>query len=137
MPAGGGPQDAAGRAHHGGDLRSAAGGDRARRLPCAEGQNLPHATQEALDRLEDMGVGITARCAIVGAGYAGMAAAVTLAEKGIAVTVFEAGSVPGGRARRIVSQGNELDNGQHILIGAYAELLRLMRVVGVPENAVL
>jgi squalene-associated FAD-dependent desaturase len=77
------------------------------------------------------------RIAIVGAGYAGMAAAVTLAGRGVPVTVFEAGPVPGGRARRIVSQGIELDNGQHILAGAYAELFRLMREVGVPQSAVL
>ena len=77
------------------------------------------------------------RVAVVGAGYAGMAAAVTLASRGIPVTVFESGSVPGGRARRVVSQGNELDNGQHILVGAYTELFRLMRTVGVPQEAVL
>jgi squalene-associated FAD-dependent desaturase len=77
------------------------------------------------------------RVAIVGAGYAGMAAAVALAERGIPVTVFESGQVPGGRARRVVSQGNELDNGQHILVGAYTELFRLMRTVGVPDGALL
>ena len=77
------------------------------------------------------------RVAVVGAGYAGMAAAVTLAERRIAVTVFESGPVPGGRARRVVSQGNELDNGQHVLVGAYTELLRLMHTVGVPDEAVL
>ena len=75
--------------------------------------------------------------AVVGAGYAGMAAAVTLAGRGIPVTVFESGSVPGGRARRVVSQGTELDNGQHILIGAYSELYRMMSTVGVPQNALL
>jgi squalene-associated FAD-dependent desaturase len=72
------------------------------------------------------------RVAIVGAGYAGMAAAVTLAERNIPVTVFESGPVAGGRARRVVSQGTELDNGQHILVGAYRELFRLM-----PDDAVL
>jgi len=77
------------------------------------------------------------RVAVVGAGYAGMAAAVTLAERNIPVTVFESGPVPGGRARRVISQGNELDNGQHVLVGAYGELLRLMRKVGVPDDAVL
>jgi hydroxysqualene dehydroxylase len=73
----------------------------------------------------------------VGAGYAGMAAAVTLAERGVPVTVFESTAVPGGRARRVQSQGHELDNGQHILIGAYTELFRMMRTVGVPQAAVL
>jgi squalene-associated FAD-dependent desaturase len=75
--------------------------------------------------------------AIVGAGYAGMAAAVTLAERGVPVTVFESGPVPGGRARRITSQGTELDNGQHILIGAYTELWKVMRKVGVAADALL
>jgi hydroxysqualene dehydroxylase len=81
------------------------------------------------------------RVAIVGAGYAGMAAAVTLAEAGRKVVVFESGPVPGGRARRVLisagGQGTELDNGQHILIGAYSELFRLMRTVGVANEALL
>ena len=75
--------------------------------------------------------------AVVGAGYAGMSAAVTLAERGVPVTVFESGPVPGGRARRVKIEGRELDNGQHILIGAYTELLRLMRLVGAPSSALL
>ena len=75
--------------------------------------------------------------AVVGAGYAGMAAAVTLAERKIPVTVFESGPVPGGRARRVTSQGTELDNGQHILIGAYSALYAMMRSVGVPDDALL
>ena len=84
---------------------------------------------------------MSARCAVVGAGYAGMAAAVTLAEQGRPVTVFESGAVPGGRARRVrIASGAQdaaLDNGQHILIGAYRELLRLMSLVGVPDDALL
>jgi squalene-associated FAD-dependent desaturase len=66
-----------------------------------------------------------------------MAAAVTLAERKIPVTVFESGPVPGGRARRISSQGHTLDNGQHVLVGAYGELFRLMHIVGVPKEAIL
>jgi squalene-associated FAD-dependent desaturase len=77
------------------------------------------------------------RVAVVGAGYAGMAAAVSLSERGIPVTVFESGPVPGGRARRVDLHGHALDNGQHILIGAYAQLFRLMRTVGVPSDALL
>jgi hydroxysqualene dehydroxylase len=86
-----------------------------------------------LDRLEDVG----RRVAIVGAGYAGMACAVRLAEQGVPVTVYESGAVPGGRARRVVAQGQSLDNGQHVLIGAYRELFGLMRRVGVPSDALL
>ncbi|HEU5177521.1 MAG TPA: hydroxysqualene dehydroxylase HpnE [Burkholderiales bacterium] len=81
------------------------------------------------------------RVAIVGGGYAGMAAGVALAERGVPATVFESGPVPGGRARRvrisIDGQGRELDNGQHIFVGAYTELFRLMRTVGVPSEALL
>jgi len=80
---------------------------------------------------------VARRIAVVGAGYAGMAAAVALAARGAQVTVHEAGPVPGGRARRVRTQGHALDNGQHILIGAYATLFSLMREVGVPPEAVL
>jgi len=73
----------------------------------------------------------------VGAGYAGMAAAATLAARGAPVTIYEAGSTPGGRARRVTHRGRELDNGQHILVGAYTELARMMQMVGVPGDAVL
>ena len=94
-----------------------------------------------MDRLAHVGHGVATRVAtqvaIIGAGYAGMAAAVTLAERGVPVRVFESGPVPGGRARRVVSQGYKLDNGQHIFVGAYSELFRLMRTVGVSANAVL
>ena len=67
--------------------------------------------------------------AIVGGGYAGMAAAATLAERGIAVTVYEAARQLGGRARCVEYRGVALDNGLHILIGAYGETLRLIELV--------
>lgn len=70
------------------------------------------------------------KVAIIGAGYAGMAAAVELAAGGRQVEVFEASRVLGGRARAAPIQGFSVDNGQHILIGAYSETLRLMRTVG-------
>ncbi|MBI4987251.1 MAG: FAD-dependent oxidoreductase [Rhodocyclales bacterium] len=77
------------------------------------------------------------RVAIIGAGYAGMAAATELAARGIPVAVFEASRTLGGRARRVESHGYPLDNGQHILVGAYVELLRLMRLVGADPAALL
>lgn len=67
--------------------------------------------------------------AVVGGGYAGMAAAVELTRGGRRVTVFEAARTLGGRARAVDSGGQRVDNGQHILLGAYAETLRLMRCV--------
>jgi len=69
------------------------------------------------------------RVAIIGGGWAGMAAAVTLAAAGRAVTVFEAAKVLGGRARRVEVDQRSLDNGQHILLGAYAQTLTLLRMV--------
>jgi len=73
--------------------------------------------------------------AVVGAGYAGLAAAVALADAGCAVTVLEANRVAGGRARRVEYRGTLLDNGQHLLLGAYRDTLALMRKVGVSERA--
>lgn len=67
--------------------------------------------------------------AIIGGGYAGMAAAVALAGRGMPVTVFEAAAVLGGRARRVSVRDTALDNGLHILIGAYSETLRLVEQV--------
>jgi len=76
--------------------------------------------------------------AVVGAGYAGLAAAVELAAAGIiAVDVFEASRTLGGRARGIDIEGMRLDNGAHILVGAYTETLRLIRLVGAPADALL
>jgi predicted NAD/FAD-binding protein len=75
--------------------------------------------------------------AVIGGGYAGMAAAVALAQERVPVTVFEAGKVPGGRARRIEHPALTLDNGLHILIGAYVETLRLMRLVGADPDRLL
>jgi len=64
--------------------------------------------------------------AIVGGGWAGCAAAVTLADAGVPATLYEAAPVLGGRARRVERDGLPLDNGQHILLGAYAETLALV-----------
>ncbi len=75
--------------------------------------------------------------AIIGGGYAGLSAGVTLAEAGFAVTVFEATRSLGGRARRVNIDGRTIDNGQHILSGAYADLLEIMKKVGVKTEEVL
>ena len=72
-----------------------------------------------------------------------MAAAIAHRQAGRQVTVFEAARTVGGRARAVpgvLPDGTAatLDNGQHILIGAYTESLRLMRLVGMdPATALL
>lgn len=68
--------------------------------------------------------------AIIGGGYAGMAAAVALTGKGIPVTLFESARQLGGRARGVVHQDTRLDNGQHLLLGCYKETLNLIERVG-------
>jgi hydroxysqualene dehydroxylase len=81
------------------------------------------------------------KVAVIGAGWAGCAAAVEAVRLGHAVTLFEATRIPGGRARRVegLLQGQPvlLDNGQHILIGAYSETLRLMADLGIDPQAAL
>ena len=79
------------------------------------------------------------RLAVVGGGWAGLAAAVEACRAGQRVTLFEMAPQLGGRARRVRTPGGlDLDNGQHILIGAYRETLALMRSVGVvPERVFL
>jgi squalene-associated FAD-dependent desaturase len=82
------------------------------------------------------------RVAVVGAGWAGMAAAVAVADAGADVTVFEASRSLGGRARALSALRPDgmplvLDNGQHILIGAYSETLALMQRLGLDLGACL
>jgi len=69
--------------------------------------------------------------AVIGGGWAGLAAAIEAKRRGHAVTLFEMAPQLGGRARSVAAGGNVFDNGQHILIGAYRATLGLMRTVGV------
>lgn len=81
------------------------------------------------------------RLAIVGGGWAGLAAAVRATELGWQVEVFEAARHWGGRARALPGQqpdaGTALDNGQHILIGAYGATLGLLERLGIDLEAAL
>ncbi len=94
-----------------------------------------------MDRVQDLGDDVDNplhdRIAVVGAGWAGLAASVALAGAGVPVTLFEASRLLGGRARRVSLHGANLDNGQHIFIGAYRETLALMRKVGIDPETVL
>lgn len=80
--------------------------------------------------------------AVVGGGWAGLAAAVLATRAGHRVTLYEASRTLGGRARRLdvtLPDGRvlALDNGQHIMIGAYTQTLALMDSVGVRPADVL
>lgn len=77
------------------------------------------------------------KVAVIGGGWAGIAAAVELTAGGAEATLFEAGRALGGRARAVEIDGRKLDNGQHILLGAYRETLALMRQVGADPEQLL
>lgn len=83
------------------------------------------------------GVGVRLNVAVIGAGWAGLSTAVEMAARGIPVTVHEAAPNLGGRARGFEHDGKMLDNGQHLLLGAYRETQRLMGMVGVDVDAAL
>ncbi len=76
------------------------------------------------------------RLAVVGGGWAGLAAAVAATQQGWQVSLYEMAGQLGGRARSLADTP-DLDNGQHILIGAYQACLGLMRTVGVDTDAAL
>ena len=73
---------------------------------------------------------------IIGGGWSGLAAAVELSSQNIPVTVYESAKQLGGRARSIQLNNTTLDNGQHLMIGAYQTMLALLTKIGVNENDV-
>ncbi len=75
--------------------------------------------------------------AVIGGGWAGLAAAVDLSAQGHRVCLLEARRSLGGRARSIVVSGTELDNGQHLMLGAYKATLNLLTRLGVDPFTVM
>ncbi|HEU4787788.1 MAG TPA: FAD-dependent oxidoreductase, partial [Gemmatimonadaceae bacterium] len=73
---------------------------------------------------------------IIGAGVAGLTAAVRLSRAGRRVVVFEARPRLGGRATAFHDRitGEPVDNGQHVLFGCYHETLALLRTIGAEQN---
>jgi squalene-associated FAD-dependent desaturase len=73
---------------------------------------------------------------VVGAGFAGLSAAVRLAARGVRVLVLESRSRLGGRATAFTDRetGELVDNGQHVLIGCYSETFALLHVIGASNH---
>jgi squalene-associated FAD-dependent desaturase len=73
---------------------------------------------------------------IIGAGFAGLSAAVRLAREGARVVVLESRTRLGGRATAFVDRetGELVDNGQHVLLGCYRETFAFLREIGAMEN---
>ncbi len=75
---------------------------------------------------------------VIGAGWAGLAAAVRATQRGAEVTLREMAPIAGGRARSFRdAEDLRLDSGQHILIGAYSATLALMRELGADPERLL
>ena len=82
--------------------------------------------------------------AVIGAGWAGLAAAIHLVRAGRRVLLVDAAPQAGGRGRRVTLNWQhplhgptpvELDNGQHLLLGAYTEVLALLALLGTLDDA--
>ncbi|MGD1809722.1 9,9'-di-cis-zeta-carotene desaturase [Dapis sp. BLCC M126] len=75
------------------------------------------------------------RVAIAGAGLAGMATAVELADAGHQVEIFESRPFVGGKVGSWVDgNGNHVEMGLHVFFGCYYQLFELMKKVGALEN---
>jgi hydroxysqualene dehydroxylase len=74
---------------------------------------------------------------VVGAGLAGLSAAVSLAETGARVVLHEAAKQAGGRCRSYfdASLGLTIDNGNHLLLSGNADALGFLKTVGAPSDA--
>lgn len=71
---------------------------------------------------------------IVGGGWSGLAAAITLSHNGIPVHLIESAKQLGGRARNVSWQDKVIDNGQHLMIGAYDHMLALMTLIDIDHS---
>ncbi len=69
---------------------------------------------------------------VVGAGLAGLAAAVWLAERGRPVALYEAAQQAGGRCRSYFDRtlGRVIDNGNHLLVSGNRSALAYLEAIG-------
>ncbi|GJD37460.1 hydroxysqualene dehydroxylase HpnE [Methylobacterium aerolatum] len=76
---------------------------------------------------------------VVGAGLAGLSAAVCLAKDGVRVVLHEAAKQGGGRCRSYFdpSLGLTIDNGNHLLLSGNADALGFLKEIGAPADALL
>src|SRR5689334_4772042 len=106
--------------------------DRAERLRRVQRARSRAAATSGADCVEAMAADVV----VVGAGFAGLSAAVRLVRAGARVVVLEARSRLGGRATAFADRetGEFVDNGQHILLGCYRETFEFLRAIGAEGN---
>lgn len=73
---------------------------------------------------------------VVGAGVAGLSAAIRLAEKGARVIVHEAAGQAGGRCRSFFDDvlGADIDNGNHLLLSGNRSAMRYLATIGAAQE---
>jgi protoporphyrinogen/coproporphyrinogen III oxidase len=74
--------------------------------------------------------------AVVGAGVAGICAALALTDAGHEVVVLEASSAPGGKAQSLVREGLTLQRGPHSFLGRHSVLWKMLRRLNLESEAV-
>jgi hydroxysqualene dehydroxylase len=75
---------------------------------------------------------------VVGAGLAGLAAAVQLQRRGAQVVLHEAAAQAGGRCRSFYDRtlGTTIDSGNHIVFSGYGATLNYLRAIGAADELV-
>ncbi len=74
------------------------------------------------------------RVAVVGAGLAGLSAALHLKKAGVRVELFERSRLLGGRATSFEIDGVEVDNGQHVFLACCTAFIGFARAVGMEDR---
>lgn len=77
------------------------------------------------------------RVAVVGGGLAGLAAGVALAEREVAVSLFEAKPWLGGATHSFERDGLVVDNGQHAFLRCYTAYRGLLQRMGVADRVTI
>jgi hydroxysqualene dehydroxylase len=74
------------------------------------------------------------RVAVVGAGLAGLAAAIELKKRGQEVELFERSRLLGGKATSFEVDGIEVDNGQHVFLACCDHFIEFVEELGSPPG---